>query len=341
MHMADALLSPVVGGAFWALSAGAIACGSTMLRRDPNERKAPLMGVLGAFVFAAQMINFAIPGTGSSGHLGGGLLLAVLLGPAGGLLTTASVLVVQAFFFADGGLLALGCNIFNLGVIPSFIVYPLVYRTLIGQSPGRLRRASVTMLSALSALQLGALAVVLETAASGISSLPFSEFLLLMQPIHLAVGVVEGAVTAALLSFIAKARPEVGRDTVGTASCRLAPISVAVLASALLVAGGLSLSASKNPDGLEWAIAKTTGNAKFAAPSDALHHAASVLQGKTVVFPDYAFKAASKTKRPGDLDGGDAQNGIAGVAGAMVTLLLIISATFVFRKSRGRSARSS
>src|SRR5512144_242562 len=122
--MADALLSPPVGGAMWAASASTIAWSSAKVRSGLNDRKVPLMGVLGAFIFAAQMINFTIPTTGSSGHLGGGLLLAVLLGPHAALLTMASVLTVQALFFADGGLLALGCNIFNLGVLPCCLAYP-------------------------------------------------------------------------------------------------------------------------------------------------------------------------------------------------------------------------
>ena len=93
------------------------------------------MGVLGAFIFAAQMINFTIPATGSSGHLGGGMILSILLGPYAAFLVMASVLVVQALFFGDGGLLALGCNIFNLGFWPCFIVYPLIYKKIAGDDP--------------------------------------------------------------------------------------------------------------------------------------------------------------------------------------------------------------
>src|SRR5450830_1915585 len=112
MHMADALISPVVGGTLWAVSAAVTYSCAKKAGTDFPEQKIPLMGVLGAFVFAAQMINFAIPGTGSSGHLGGGMLLSVLLGPQAGFLVMASILTIQALLFADGGLLALGCNIF-------------------------------------------------------------------------------------------------------------------------------------------------------------------------------------------------------------------------------------
>ena len=132
MHMADALISPAVGGAMWALTAGVMAWCARKVRETRDDRLVPMMGVLGAFIFTAQMINFSIPATGSSGHLGGGLLLAILLGPYAALLVIASVLTVQSLFFADGGLMALGCNIFNLGFFPSFIAYRVVDKLIAG-----------------------------------------------------------------------------------------------------------------------------------------------------------------------------------------------------------------
>src|SRR5574340_291504 len=132
MHMADALLSPAVGATFWAGTLGAIAYCSKKLKENMDEKMIPLMGVLGAFIFAAQMINFTIPATGSSGHLGGGMILAIVLGPYAAFLVMSSVLTVQALFFADGGLLGLGCNIWNLGMYPCFIAYPLIYKPLVG-----------------------------------------------------------------------------------------------------------------------------------------------------------------------------------------------------------------
>lgn len=132
MHMADALLSPAVGGAMWAVTAGLTAYSARKLQNSPDESRVPLMGVLGAFIFAAQMINFSIPATGSSGHLGGGMILSILLGPYAAFLVLASVLIVQALFFADGGLLALGCNIFNMAFFPCFFAYPFIYRKMAG-----------------------------------------------------------------------------------------------------------------------------------------------------------------------------------------------------------------
>lgn len=328
MHMADALLSPSVGGAMWAVSAGAIAWGSARLGRESDDRIAPLMGVLGGFLFAAQMINFSIPGTGSSGHLTGGLLLAILLGPSAAFLTVASVLVVQALFFADGGLLALGCNIFNLGVIPAFIVYPLFYRRLIGRAPGPRREAAVTLFAALGAMQLGALCVVLETALSGVSELPLAKFLALMLPIHLAIGAVEGAVTLAVVSFLRKARPDLlARRTRAEASPSLGPFLAAALACALLVAGGISRFASGKPDGLEWSVAGAAGGAAPVAAHGvtAYLHA---LQGRLAWFAEYRLPAG------GAVAAQQAGPGAAGVVGTLITLVIVVAVAALLRRAK-------
>ena len=208
MHMADALISPAVGGTMWAATAGLTVYSARKLKENLDEHIVPLMGVLGAFIFAAQMINFTIPATGSSGHLGGGMILAILLGPYAAFLIMASVLTIQALFFADGGLLALGCNIFNLGFFPCFIAYPFIYKKIVGAQPTQGRILLGAMVAAILGLQMGAFGVVLETWFSGISELPFSTFVLLMQPIHLGIGIVEGLVTAAVVSFVWKAHPE-------------------------------------------------------------------------------------------------------------------------------------
>ncbi|MBU5613785.1 energy-coupling factor ABC transporter permease [Geomonas azotofigens] len=336
MHMADALLSPAVGATMWAVSAGGVALTSARLCRERDDRLAPLMGVLGGFLFAAQMINFSIPGTGSSGHLTGGLLLAILLGPSAAFLTVASVLVVQAFFFADGGLLALGCNIFNLGVIPALLVYPLCYLRLIGPAPGPRREAAVTMSCALVAMQLGALCVVLETAASGISVLPLDKFLFLMQPIHLAIGLVEGAVTLAVVSFLRKARPELlGRgERARAASGRLA--LAGVLICALLVAGGLSRFASEKPDGLEWSVAKASGAPSLAERRFGLPAWLGALQKRTAWFPEYQAPAPAAVTQTGTASGKG--SGVPGVVGTVVTVVLVVGAAALLRRGNRESA---
>ena len=118
MHMADALLAPSVGIVMMIVAAAALAYSVYRVKKDSTltEQKVPLMAVMAAFVFAAQMINFTIPGTGSSGHLCGGMLLAAVLGQFPAVLSLSVVLIIQCLFFADGGLLAIGCNIFNMGV---------------------------------------------------------------------------------------------------------------------------------------------------------------------------------------------------------------------------------
>ncbi|MFH1021228.1 MAG: energy-coupling factor ABC transporter permease [Pseudomonadota bacterium] len=340
MHMADALLSPAAGGTMWGVSAGAIIYCSRKLRQEMDGGKAPLMGVLGAFLFAAQMINFTIPATGSSGHLGGGLLLAVLLGPAAAFVTIASVLVVQALFFADGGLLALGCNIFNLGFLPAFVAYPFIYKPLAGSAPRKPRISMAAMVAAIIGLQMGAFAVVLETVASGVSSLPFATFVSLMQPIHLAIGMVEGMVTGAVVSFVYQARPEIIQNVQETRPLGATPlrnILAAFLAVALLTGGFVSWFASEKPDGLEWAIAKITGAEEFAEPQDGLHARLAALQESVAFLPDYTFK--KPVQQPENLAGQESSLGtsVAGIVGGLLTLAIAFLSGIFLRK-QGRVA---
>lgn len=250
MHMADALVSPAIGLAFFAASAGVAGYSIRAIKNEEREkisldRNVSLMGVLGAFVFAVQMLNFAIPGTGASGHLGGGLLLAVLLGAPRAFLVMGSVLIVQALFFADGGLLAFGCNWFNLAVFPCFIAYPLIWKPL----AKREYYAAATVLAALAGLLLGSGSVALQTTASGIAELPLAPFLTAMLSIHFFIGLAEGAATCAIVLFLRRARPELVSSEKGGL-----PLLVGVAFASLLVAGFALLYASSAPDGLEWAI---------------------------------------------------------------------------------------
>ena len=338
MHMADALVSPAVGGAMWAASAAAVAYSSSKLRNGTEERRIPLMGVMGAFLFSAQMINFSIPGTGSSGHLGGGLLLAILLGPHAALLAITAVLIVQALFFADGGLLALGCNIFNMGVIPAFLVYPLIYKKLAGQSPAGTRLSFAIILSAILALQLGPFAVVLETLFSGLSALPFTTFLIMMQPVHLAIGLVEGVVTAAIISFVSLARPElmhVVRETAAPAVLPLRNLLVVVLCTAVLIGGAVSLVASKDPDGLEWAITRVAGTAELVPPDSRLHKLFAAVQESVSVLPDYAFKNPVANEQTASAGSEHAVGtSLAGVVGVGITLMLLMAGGVLLKRGR-------
>lgn len=341
MHMADALVSPAVGGAMWAVAGGAAVYSARKLRLDLDERKVPLMGVMGAFVFAAQMINFAIPATGSSGHLGGGMLLAILLGPHAAFIAIASVLAVQALFFADGGLLALGCNIVNLGLIPCFCVYPLVFRPLAGRNPSHGRLLAGTMIAAVTAVELGALAVVLETVLSGVSDLPFATFLLLMLPIHLAIGLVEGAATFAVVRFVRQLRPDVlehAHEAQKTGLLSHKALLACLGAAAVLIAGGLSWFASSDPDGLEWSMAKTSGQEELEAPDHAAYTAAEHIQNATALLPDYDFKNPPETAGAAVANVGTS---VAGLVGAGLTLAFVGAAGLLLRARRGEQQRSA
>ena len=324
MHMADALLSPAVGGVLYAASAGAVACAVHKIKKEElGQRSLPLMAVAGAFVFAAQMVNFTIPGTGSSGHIGGGILLAGLLGGFPALLTITAVLAIQCLFFADGGLLALGANIFNMGVIPCLIVYPLLFRPLLRKkrTVGRISLAAI--LSSVAGLQLGAFAVVLETLVSGVTELPFGTFVLLMQPIHLAIGAVEGVITATVFAYVHRSRPELMDSTLdraaSAASLKKTVMTFAVLA--VLVGGGLSLFASVHPDGLEWAMTRTAGTVELSR-TDAVHEMAAEVQTRIALLPNYDFASGEgRGTSAAGLIGAGLTCALAGGAGAAVALI--------------------
>lgn len=288
MHMSDALLSPAVGAAFWAGSLGAIVYASKKIKAHLDEKIIPLMGVLGAFIFAAQMINFTIPGTGSSGHIGGGMILAILLGPYASFLVIASVLTTQALFFADGGILALGCNIWNLGFFPCFIAYPLIYRALVrnDQTPKKIMAASV--ISVVIGLQLGALSVVLQTLLSAKSELPFGLFLYMMLPTHLAIGLVEGFITAGVVKYVRAARPEILESISASkpiaAGVSIKKIAVSFLIIAAVTGGLLSWFASSNPDGLEWSVARLYGKQELLGSERGITSSVSGLLGSFIVL---------------------------------------------------------
>jgi len=327
MHMSDALISPIVGVSMIAVSGAALAY-SVVKTKQSNvleDKTVPVMGVMSAFIFAAQMINFTIPGTGSSGHIGGGILLAALLGGYPGLISITAVLLIQCLLFADGGLLALGCNIFNMGVLTCLVAYPLIFQPLLRKGITKSKLMLASILSVVVGLQLGAFSVVLETLASGITSLPFGSFLLLMQPIHLAIGLVEGVVTGAILIFVYQARPEllasVQSNTKLDRSVSVRKIILGVLIATILIAGALSIVASANPDGLEWSIGKVTGEQELSA-SGPIYAISEWLQSKTAVMADYSTGVASEA----------ASTSSAGLIGGGIVLALAAGTAYVLAR---------
>jgi cobalt/nickel transport system permease protein len=336
MHMADALISPAVGGVMWAASAGAVAWSTAKIKNELGEKKLPVMAVAGAFVFAAQMINFTIPATGSSGHIGGGILLAGLLGPAPALLTIAAVLLVQALFFADGGLLAFGCNVFNMGVIPCLLAYPFIFKPLAKDfKPKRIVLAA--FVAVIAGLPLGALFVVFETLVSGITALPFGAFALLMLPIHVAIAIGEAAATSAVLIFVHRMRPEILETSASGAlvsqDVSVKNVAIALGVAALIVGALLSLFASAYPDGLEWSIEKIAGSAELESDG-AAYERAGALQETTSFMPDYNFKGAGEDAPP-------VGTSIAGIVGALITCALAGGIGFGISATKRKKARAA
>ena len=337
MHMADALLSPGIGGIMWAATAATTAYSARKVQSQLDNSKIPLMGVLGAFIFAAQMINFTIPGTGSSGHLGGGLLLAILIGPHAAFLTLSSVLTIQALFFADGGLLALGCNIFNLGFFPCFIAFPFIYKNIVTKKTDAKRLAIGTITAAIVGLQLGSFAVVLQTFFSGITSLPFTSFLLVMQPIHLAIGLAEGIATVGVVSFIWNARPEIIARAINEQPRSNLPVRNAffiLLAATILIGGIFTWYASEHPDGLEWSIEKVTGSPKLENNDQPIHNSLEKIQEKTSLMPDYSFKKTiNESASPKTSLSEKTVTSIAGLLGGLIVMILSIFIGIILKKS--------
>ena len=327
MHMADALVIPAVAGTMYLASSAAAGVSVHKVKLENDPKKIPAMGVMGAFVFAAQMINFTIPGTGSSGHLCGGLLLTAVLGPWAGFLSMIGVLLTQCLFFADGGLLALGCNIWNMAFYGCFVGGLLIWKPVMKGGATKKKILLASVLGSVLTLQMGAFSVVMETLISGITELPFGAFVMAMQPIHLAIGLVEGLITAAVLCFIYDARPELlwgtgqpeeseGRLTAGRTLGLLAILTA-------LAAGILSLFASSLPDGLEWAMERTAGTSELAG-SGAVYETAEGIQNALSFLPDYAFKGSESA----------AGTTVSGLVGALIVGVICFMIAAVLRGRR-------
>ncbi len=329
--MADALVAPAVAGTMYVLSTGAAGYSVKKVREENDPKKIPVMGVMGAFVFATQMLNFTIPGTGSSGHLCGGMMLSAMLGPYAGFLTMIGVLLVQCLLFADGGLLALGCNIWNMAFYGCFVGALLIWRPIMKKGASRVKIIVASILGCVLTLQMGAFSVSLETLISGVTELPFSVFVATMQPIHLAIGFVEGLITAAVLVFVNEARPELLWGIGETAEAKEGKLSfintIVVIAVAAAICGGIvSLFASAFPDGLEWSMENVAGTTELEAAGGA-YDAAAGIQDATSLLPDYAFKGSESA----------VGTSFSGIVGALVVVLVTVGACYLFKFFRKKS----
>jgi cobalt/nickel transport system permease protein len=252
MHIPDGFVSIPVAGATGLASAAALFVAFGRSQEAFGIRRAPILGLTTAFIFAAQMINFPVAG-GTSGHLLGGTLAAIVLGsPWAGTLCLATVLIIQAVLFADGGITALGANILNMAVVGVWVGWVLTatLQRLFGGSKGRLPLAAG--IAAGVSVVVAAIACAIELALSGTA--PVAIILPAMTGVHILIGIGEGMITGGVLTYLARARP----DLLPGEQHEFRGWSVPIV-SIFLIAGVLSLFASAWPDGLE-KVAENTDN---------------------------------------------------------------------------------
>ncbi len=203
MHIPDGYMSVPVAIAGWVVTVGVVAYAARRAEREISDRAVPLMGVMAAFIFATQMMNFPVAG-GTSGHLLGGALAAILLGPWAAVIVMAAVVGLQALMFQDGGLVVMGLNIANMGILTIFAGY-FVYRFLAGVIPGRVGALAASFVAAWASVVIGSAVVAVELALSGAS--PLGVALPAMIGVHALIGVGEGLITLAAVSFIRATNP--------------------------------------------------------------------------------------------------------------------------------------
>lgn len=243
LHIPDGFLTIPVAVVFWVISGILIFLAVRNTRASLGERQIPMMGIMAAFIFAAQMINFPIAG-GTSGHLIGGVLAAVTLGPWAGMLTMTSVVAVQALLFQDGGLLVMGANIFNMGLLPVLIGFGF-YRLVIGMR--KQVKLPVIAVAAWLSVLAGALTTGLQLWLSGTS--PLQIVMPAMLGIHALIGIGEALITVAAVAFILQTRPELLTDQSDREKGGRGWVLGGIVAALLVVL--ISPLASADPDGLE------------------------------------------------------------------------------------------
>lgn len=350
MHVPDGMINLPVSAAAGVVAAGAVAVSLRGARRELGsgplaeghgaERTAPLAGLVAAFVFAVQMLNFPVA-AGTSGHLLGGALAAILVGPYTGVLCIAVVLLMQGILFADGGLTALGVNITVMGVVTVIVSYA-IFRGLLRILPRKRRSVTVSaFVAALMSVPAAAAAFTLLYAIGGTTHIPIGKVLTAMVGVHVLIGIGEAAITALTVGAVIAVRPDlvhgarglaaplklrvggelvdaptvpVAASTGSTASRSPRGLLAAGLGTALLLAGVVSFYASANPDGLEKVAADKGIDKKVE------EHAAA-----DSPLADYGIKDISNTRLSG---------GLAGMIGVGATVVVGSGIFYVVHRRR-------
>jgi len=294
LHIPDGFLTLVISLIFWAITIITVGIAIARTNKSLGERQVPLMGIMAAFIFAAQMLNFPVAG-GTSGHFLGGALAAIVLGPWTGILVMTAVIGVQALLFQDGGLLVMGANIFNMGTLTAMIGFGL-YRGVVGRSKGT--RLAVAGVAAWLAVVASALVTALQLWLSGTTRLEI--VVPAMLGVHVLIGLGEAIITVAALTFIEQTRPDLMTEKAVAARGSSGWVYAGILISLLAVL--LSPLASANPDGFE-RVAKDMGFLELgqSAPYE--------------VLPDYTVPFLGETAL---------STIVAGAIGALVVLGLMV-----------------
>ncbi|MBU1661025.1 MAG: energy-coupling factor ABC transporter permease [Chloroflexi bacterium] len=302
LHIPDGFLSLTIALIFWAITICFIGLAIQRTRKQFNERQIPLMGIMAAFIFAAQMLNFPVAG-GTSGHFLGGALAAIVLGPWAAMLVMATVVGVQALIFQDGGLIVMGANIFNMGLLTATIGYGLYQSTA---ARGKTTRLAVAGVAAWLSVIAGALATAFQLWLSGTSALRI--VFPAMLGVHMIIGVGEALITVAALAFISQTRPDLlAEGDASTSTTGKRGWVVAGLLISLLVVL-ISPLASAFPDGLE-RVAEDMGfiEAGLSAPYE--------------ILPDYTLQFLGESSLSTILAGAV---GVLIVAGLVVGLMRLL-----------------
>jgi len=308
LHIPDGFLSILVSLICWTITAVVIAIAVSRTNKALGEKQVPLMGVMAAFIFAAQMINFPVAG-GTSGHLLGGALAAIVLGPWAAMLVMTAVIAVQALLFQDGGLLVMGANILNMGLITAAIGYGL-YRGVMNRPRGT--RLAVAGIAAWLSVMAGALATAFQLWLSGTSNL--QTVAIAMLGVHALIGIGEALITVAALAFIFRTRPDLVDDTSASGRGSRGWVVAGVVIALVVVL--LSPLASLNPDGLN-RVAMDLGFIESAQSG------AGPFAGYSVPF--LADASAAKIA--------------AGILGALIVLVLAVLTGRSLQKKSDRTAR--
>ncbi|MFC8124578.1 energy-coupling factor ABC transporter permease [Streptomyces sp. NPDC057302] len=342
MHVPDGFINAPVSAATGVIAAGAVAVSLRGARRELDERTAPLAGLVAAFIFAVQMLNFPVA-AGTSGHLLGGALAAILVGPYTGVLCVSVVLLMQGVLFADGGLTALGVNITDMAIVTTVVAY-LIFRGLVKVLPRSRRSITVSsFVAALISVPAAAVAFTFLYALGGTTDVSLGKVATAMIGVHVLIGIGEAAITALTVGAVIAVRPDlvygargltqklklrVGGELVDVPAEEPVPAPVAArshrkvwiagLITSLVLAGFVSFYASANPDGLE-KVAHDKGIDKKAE-----EHATS-----DSPLADYGVKDITDTRLSG---------GLAGVIGVGVTVVAGSGIFWALRRRRTTDA---